>query len=77
MSTQGTEEPKKKVLFEYDFTSIKGVIFGIRTAWTDKMEIKAILEDKCKEHGLNMPEFYQAECDGMSNSIHINRINGF
>lgn len=67
---------KKKVLFEYDFASIKGVIFGIRTTWTDKMEIKDILEDKCRKQGLNMPEFYQAECDEMSNSIHVNRING-
>ncbi len=68
---------KKKVLFEYDFASIKGVIFGIRTTLADKMEIKAILEDKCREHELKMPEFYQAECDGMSNSIQVNRINGF
>ena len=36
---------------KYDFSALDGIIFGIRTPATDKIEIIEIIERKCKEAG--------------------------
>lgn len=43
-----TEKRKRKL--KYDFKDLSGIIFGIRTSSTDKIEIMRIIEKKCKEH---------------------------
>jgi hypothetical protein len=45
----------------YDFASLKGLIFGIKTRTEDKLQIIRILNKKCAEHGRTDFNFYQAE----------------
>ncbi len=59
---------KKERLLEYDFNSLKGIIFGINTSLEDKMKITEIIEQKCKENEKEDFEFYQAYyCDKNKN----------
>ena len=44
----------------YDFESLKGIIFGIRTTDSDKIKVFEIIHSKCLEHGRNDFKFYQA-----------------
>ncbi|MCG6359131.1 DUF2971 domain-containing protein [Vibrio fluvialis] len=46
--------------FSYDFKSLKGVIFGIKTSNEDKAKIIKILRKKCTEHNITNFELYQA-----------------
>ena len=41
----------------YDFNSLKGVIFGIRTSTEDKKKIIEIIEEKKKCDGNNQTDF--------------------
>lgn len=45
---------------KYDFSSLDGIIFGIRTPATDKIKIIEIIERKCKEASRVGFNFYQA-----------------
>lgn len=47
---------------KYDFKSLKGIVFGIKTTEADKAEIIKIIAEKCKENGVSLDEFefYQA-----------------
>ncbi len=44
----------------YDFESLKGIIFGIRTSTEDKIKIFKIIERLCKENKRTDFEFFQA-----------------
>lgn len=44
----------------YDFKSLKGIIFGIKTKTEDKLEIIKIIESKCRENKRDDFKFYQA-----------------
>ena len=44
----------------YDFSSLKGIIFGIRTSDEDKVKTLEVIERKCREHGRTEFKFYQA-----------------
>lgn len=54
------EEQYRKL--KYDFKSLKGIVFGIKTTEADKAEIMKAIADKCKENGISLDEFafYQA-----------------
>ncbi|CAM4050857.1 DUF2971 domain-containing protein [Rahnella bruchi] len=45
---------------KYDFSSLKGIIFGIKTKLDDKLKIIEIIKEKCQENGVNEFRFYQA-----------------
>ncbi|TDA69666.1 DUF2971 domain-containing protein [Sulfuricurvum sp. IAE1] len=51
---------KEHRLLTYDFKSLKGIIFGIKTSTEDKLKIIDIIRNKCKQHNRNDFEFYQA-----------------
>ena len=55
--------------FTYDFDSLKGIIFGLRTSDEDKVRILEIIEKKCL--GTNRTDFryYQAYYDSDSGEI--------
>ena len=53
----------------YDFNSLKGVIFGIRTSDEDKIRIIDILEGKCTESRRSDFKFYQAYYSPQSGEI--------
>lgn len=44
----------------YEFKSLKGVIFGIKTKTEDKLKVIEIIEKKCSETGRDDFKFYQA-----------------
>ena len=44
----------------YDFNSLKGIIFGIKTSDEHKSSIIKIIQRKCKEHNRTDLKFYQA-----------------
>jgi hypothetical protein len=52
-------DPKDRSL-TYDFKSLKGIIFGIKTKTEDKLEIIKIIESKCRENNRDDFKFYQA-----------------
>jgi len=56
---QNFSEMKDRVL-TYEFSSLKGVIFGINTPTDDKLAIMRIIDIKCAEHGRTDFKFYQA-----------------
>ncbi len=56
------EERYRKL--KYDFNSLKGLIFGIKTPLENKCKIIEIIKKKCKKNDRNSFEFYQAYyCD--------------
>ena len=53
------DEEKGRTL-TYDFNSLKGIIFGIKTSDDDKLKIIQIIQRKCKENNRTDFKFYQA-----------------
>ena len=51
--------PRKRTL-PYDFDSLKGIVFGIKTSYTDKLEIIDLLSRKCRENQRTDFRFLQA-----------------
>ena len=60
----------------YDFDSLKGIIFGMRTSTEDKMKIIEIIEKKKKCKGNNGTDFtfYQANYSLEDGNIHKRRM---
>lgn len=52
--------PKDRSL-NYEFSSLKGIIFGIKTTTGDKLKVIKIIEEKCRETGRDDFKFYQAQ----------------
>lgn len=44
----------------YDFNSLKGIIYGMRTSFETKMKVFEIIEEKCKEYKRTDFKFFQA-----------------
>ena len=53
------DEEKDRTL-AYDFNSLKGIIFGIKTTDEDKLKIIEILQRKCRENNRTDFKFFQA-----------------
>ncbi|ABE60252.1 DUF2971 domain-containing protein [Chromohalobacter israelensis] len=51
---------KDRRTLTYDFSSLKGIIFGINTKEEDKLKTIKIIEDKCNKHSRSDFKFYQA-----------------
>lgn len=45
---------------KYDFNSLEGIIFGIKTTAEDKLKIIRIVDEKCKKYNRTDFNFYQA-----------------
>ncbi len=56
-------------LYKYDFSSLKGIIFGIKTKPQDKAKIISCLQNKCKEQSVSEFEFRQSYYCQKSNKI--------
>ena len=52
---------EKRHTLTYDFNSLKGIIFGIRTPDEDRLEIINIIRRKCEEYKRTDFKFYQAD----------------
>lgn len=51
---------KDRRTLTYDFSSLKGIIFGINTKEEDKLKTIKIIEDKCNKYSRSDFKFYQA-----------------
>lgn len=60
---------KEHRLLTYDFQSLKGMIFGIKTSSQDKLKIIDIIKNKCKEHNRDNFDFYQAYYSSIDKNI--------
>lgn len=58
-SLDNFSDPKDRTL-NYDFSSLKGIIFGIKTTMEDKLKVMKIIENKCRETDREDFKFYQA-----------------
>ena len=54
----------------YDFNSLKGIIFGIKTSDEDKQEIISIIRRKCEDHGRTGFKFFEAYYSPEDDKIH-------
>ena len=54
------KEGKSRAL-RYDFNSLKGIIFGIKTSDDHRLQIIEIIKKKCKKHDRTDFKFYQAD----------------
>ena len=51
---------KRNRIFKYNFSSLEGIVFGIKTSNEEKFEIMKIIIDKCKKESRTDFKFYQA-----------------
>ena len=68
------KDDKNRVL-KYEFSSLEGVIFGIKTPFEKKLKIIKILTDKCKKYKRADFKFYQAHYNPEGSSIECLKIN--
>lgn len=62
-------DDKNERLLKYDFNSLAGIIFGIRTSTEDKLKVMKVIEHKCKELDRKDFKFYQASYSAKEKSI--------
>ncbi|AFL67542.1 DUF2971 domain-containing protein [Sulfurospirillum barnesii] len=67
------EENYRKL--KYDFNSLKGLIFGIKTPLEKKCEIIEIIKKKCMEHERCEFEFYQAYYCNNNKDVRKGKLN--
>lgn len=61
--------PKEKRAIRYDFNSLEGIIFGIRTTIETKVRTMKIVKQLMTDHGRSKFSFYQASYDCDTNLI--------
>lgn len=65
----------KSRTLEYEFSSLEGIIFGIKTPLEKKLKIIKILADKCKEYKRTDFKFYQARYNSVKSCIEYFKVN--
>lgn len=69
------EIEKEHRLLTYNFQSLKGIIFGIKTSTEDKLKIIDIIKNKCKDNSREDFEFYQAYYSSKEKSIQHKKVS--
>ena len=64
-------------LWNYDFESLRGIIFGVRTSDDDKLKIIEIIQKKCLESDRADFKFYQAFYSPHDGTIQKNELSIF
>ena len=67
--------PTKLRKFKYDFNSLNGIIFGIRTPAEVRHKIISIIANKCKKVGRKKFNFYDMQIDTNNGNLKKIRIN--
>lgn len=68
------EIEKEHRLLTYEFESLKGIIFGIKTSTEDKLKIVELIKNKCKENNRELFDFYQAFYSLQEKNIQFRKI---
>ncbi|KIY16890.1 DUF2971 domain-containing protein [Pseudomonas amygdali] len=64
----------KDRIMNYNFLSLEGIIFGIKTSLDDKVKIIKIIEDLCTKHNRADFNFYQAWYDPSTRKIQHSKL---
>ena len=64
----------RKRTLTYDFDSLTGIVFGMRTSYDDKLEIIDILTRKCRENQRTDLKFFQAYYSTKTGDIRSHEI---
>lgn len=67
-------EPAERRKLRYEFADLAGVIFGIRTAPTDRLAIIDIVRAKCRETSRSEFPFYQARYSPLTGLIEASAL---
>lgn len=73
LSIVNTSDARHRCI-KYEFESLEGIIFGIKTRADDKIKIINLVERMCVEQGRTSFSFYQARYDSQMQGIKIDRI---
>ncbi|WP_141736477.1 DUF2971 domain-containing protein [Oligoflexus tunisiensis] len=68
------EIEKADRLLKYDFNSLEGIIFGIKTSIEDKLKIIDIIDKKCSSEGRKDFKFYQASYSSRDGKMHVSEM---
>jgi Protein of unknown function (DUF2971) len=68
-----SEKANRKL--RYRFADLEGIIFGIKTPHQAKIEVRRIIESKCRKEGLKDFEFHQAYYSRQTGKIETSRLN--
>jgi hypothetical protein len=60
--------------FNYNFNILKGIIFGVKTPESTKIEIIDLIQNKCEKTKRTNFKFYQAEYDEFKGEISISEL---
>lgn len=66
---------KDRRILTYDFSSLKGIIFGINTKEEDKLKVIKIIEKKCLKNNIDDFKFYQAYYSSGDNCVKKAEMN--
>ena len=69
-----TKEDKNNRIFEYNFSDLEGIIFGMKTPNEKKLEIIKTIFDKCKKESRTDFKFYQADYNSKKGLIDIKEM---
>ena len=72
MSINSSDVDSKK--FNYNFKILKGIIFGLKTPESTKMEIIDLIQNKCERINRKGFKFYQAEYNELKGEISISEL---
>ena len=65
---------KNRRTLTYDFNSLKGIIFGISTSSTNKMDIIQTIKIKCQKNNRRDFEFFQAYYDHATGRVQKRKL---
>ena len=74
-SSLNNDTAKEDRILTYDFSSLKGIVFGIKTSMEDKLKIIEIIIKKCKETQRDNFEFFQAYYSPKDKNIQHRKIS--
>jgi len=66
---------RKYPFLKYDFGSLAGVVFGMRTSIDDKMEVMKIMESKCRARGRTDFQFLEARYSSSAGRLIISTMD--
>ena len=66
---------KENRKLKYDFNDLEGIIFGMKTLKSHKLDIMRIIEKKCKQHNRKEFSFYQAFYNSDKGKIDKKKLN--
>lgn len=72
LSINSSDVDSKK--FNYNFKILKGIIFGLKTPESTKMEIIDLIQNKCERINRKGFKFYQAEYNELKGEISISEL---